>query len=105
MFKVNEKSTAYVTSSCYNADNQLEAPTSMTYRIDCLTTGQVVRAEVELGAIAVIQVVITPADTAILNVKNVQEHKRVTFSAYYGVNDRLNDTVDFVVKNLSPGVS
>ena len=100
MFKINERSTAYVQNSCYNAQDQLEAPVSMVYRIDCLTTGEVIRADTVLASSAQVSVTLTPEDTRIINYHNMQERRRITFIAGYGANDGLNDTIDFIVKNL-----
>lgn len=105
MFKINERTTGYVQTSLYNAQDQLEAPVSLTYRIDCLTTGEAIKADTALPVSSVVSVTLSPEDTRIINQRNTQEKRRITFRAGYGASDELNDTVDFIVKNLRPAVS
>jgi len=101
---VPEQTTAYLTVTFLDKNGAAAAPTSVTYRIDCLRSGTVVLADTPLTPAASIEIVITPAQNAIQQAANSNEHKRVTVKATYGAADAVNDQYDYLVRNLS-GVS
>lgn len=100
---VNEKSTAYLTVTCKDKAGAQAAPSALSYRIDCLTTGQVLLEDTALAAAAEVEITLTPAQNAILG-GNQQERRRVTVQATYGAADAVNAEFEYVVRNLG-GVS
>lgn len=100
MVTVNEGSTAYLTVTFRDKSGALAAPSSLSYRIDCLITGQVVRADTALTPADTVEITLTPADMAIITASNSRETKRVTVKAGYGASDAVNGEYELIVKNL-----
>jgi hypothetical protein len=100
--RVNEGTTCYLQVDLKDKANVVQAPNSVTYRIDCLTTGTVVRADTSVAPAASIEIVLTPADTAIHDPTNEIEEKRVAGRAVYGVNDAVTFEFFYSVRRMSP---
>lgn len=102
MNQINEKSTGYVTVTFRDKAGAAAMPTAVTYRIDCLTTGQQVRDWTATAPAAAVELVITPAENAILVDANSREQRRITVVAAYGPGDADQCTadVDYLVANL-----
>lgn len=101
MATVNEGSTAYLSVSFSDKAGAPAQPDAVSYRIDCVTTGQVVLAETPLAPAASVEIVLTPTYNAILAAGNRVERKRVTVVASYGAADAVNDAYDYHVRNLA----
>jgi len=97
---VNEKSTAYLTVTFKDKDGALEAPSSASYRIDCLTNGQEVRGDTALTPGATIEITLSPADNAIIDQDNEVERRLVTVTGTYGASDTIHQEYEYNVKNL-----
>ena len=102
---VNEKTSAYLTVAFLDKAGVAAIPASVTYRIDCLTTGTAILADTSLTPASSIEIAITPAQNAILSDGNASETKRITVKASYGVSDGVNAQYDYTVTNLSPGLT
>ena len=98
--EVNESSTAYLTVACRDKAGALATPVSLSYRIDCVTTGEAVRATTFVTPGSEVEITLTPADTAIQAQENISELRRVTVIAGYGVSDQVTADYDFLVRNL-----
>lgn len=81
--------------------NSVAAPLSVSYRIDCMTTGSVIRAPLALLPAANITLLLTAADNAIIDQRNVRELRRVTVQALYASGEAVNAELDYLVRNLS----
>lgn len=77
------------------------APASVTYRIDCMTTGTVIRAVQALAPAASIEVTLTGVDNTLINQDNRRELRRVTVQALYASGEAVNAQLDYLVLNLS----
>ena len=98
---VNDKSTAWLTVSLFDRFNNPSPPSSVIYRIDCLSTGQNILAATTInGPGASFDIQILAAYDAILNAANSEEIKRLTITAIYGSNDQLTAQYDWIVVNL-----
>ena len=98
---VNEDSTGWLTIEFKDKAGNLEAPDSASYRIDCLTTGQEVRADTPLVAPGgSVELELEPSDTAIITAANRSETKRVTVTSSFGAGGAHNEDYEYVVKNL-----
>ncbi len=84
---VNERSTAYLTVSCYAQHNQLAVPGALSYRVDCLTTGANLRAWTVLDVAAVVEIQLTGEDNTIVADANHRERRCVTVVAAFGPGD------------------
>lgn len=100
MATVKEGSTAYLTVTFKDKAGALSAPANLSYRIDCLATGQVVRGDTPLTPASTVEITLTPADMAILAAGSAYETKRVTVKAGYGAGDAVNDEYSLIVKAL-----
>lgn len=101
MQRINEKSTSYLNVSFRDKEGALAVPTSISYRIDCVTTGTAVLAPTALAAASEVEITITPTQNAIVTSSNATEQKRVTVTAVYGASDQVTSQFDYLVKNLS----
>lgn len=101
MDQLNERSTHYLTVEFLDKTGALAAPTAVTYRIDCLTTGVVVRNDTAIGAGSTIEITLTPTDNAMQNQDNVTEHRRVTVIGQYGGSgDQVVKGYDYILRNM-----
>lgn len=100
MKQYNEQTSGQVTITFRDAAGALAAPASATYRIDCLTTGSVVRASTALGAGSSVTINLTSTDTAIVQTANQYEIKSITVVGIYGAGDQVTQDVQYAVKNL-----
>lgn len=98
---VNEGSTAYLDVLFKDKDGVVAAPSGVTYRIDCMTTGQQVLADTVISPAGTVEITLTPGNNAIITATNRSEIKRVTVSASYGASDAINKPFDYLVQNLS----
>jgi hypothetical protein len=98
---VNEESTAYLTVVFKDKDGAEQAPTSATYRIDCLTNGEEVREDTAMTPIASpYEITLGAADNAMIDSDRLTEARRVTVEAVYGSDDHVNADYKYLVKNL-----
>lgn len=97
---VNERSTSYLSVSLLDKAGAAAVPASVRYRVDCQTTGQMVRDWTNLAPAAALEIVLTSADNAMVNAVNRSELRRVTVSAVYGVDDEVHNTWEYQVRNL-----
>lgn len=85
-----------------DADGNPAPPISVTYRIDCLTSGAQILAPVVLSTPgASFDVTVPSALNAIVDQSNPQEYRRMTVEALYANADLLSGQFDWVVNNLS----
>lgn len=99
---VNEATTAYLTVTFLDKDGAQAAPSSVSYRIDCLTTGAAVRASTPVTpAASQVEITLDATDNAMQSTGNLTERRRVTVTASYGVGDQVQEQYDYLVKNLS----
>lgn len=77
-------------------------PTTVEYRVDCLTTGGEVRDWTAVTPAAqAVTIILTADDTAILNDDNLSEHRRVTVTANRGLATTKTQIYQFWVQNLA----
>lgn len=97
---VNELSTAYLTVTCKDKAGVLAVPASVSYRIDCLTTGVAIRPLTALVPASEIEIKLAPADNTMQLAGNVEERRLLTLQASYGAGDGVNSEYEYLVKNL-----
>lgn len=96
---VKEKSRAVLTVRFLNEAGRLAVPSAISYRIDCRTSGQMVRDWTAVTPGSVIQIGIPSSENAIL-AGEAREERVVTIQATYGADDLVNDEYLYVVQNL-----
>lgn len=97
---VNEGTTGYLTVSFYDKAGSLAAPSSITYRIDCLTTQTVVVDDTSVSAASSVEIQLTAANNAILGGRP-RERRRVTVTGSYSGSQAVTHQYDYEVRNLS----
>jgi phage gp45-like len=99
---INEGSTAYLTASFEDEDGVAVVPDSITYRIDCLTSGTVIRNNTSVTPATSIEIKLTPGDNVIVNPGTycVSELRLVTVEAVLGDNDVITEEYKYAVKSL-----
>ena len=98
--RVNEESTAFLGVSFYDKNDELTTPTSVTYRVDCLTNNSELRDWTGVAPQSQIEITLDTSDNVIIDQGNFTEIRLVTIEAYYGVADKLTTTYQYLVKNL-----
>lgn len=97
---VNEESSAFLTVSFYDKNDELTTPSSIQYRLDCLTNDQQIRDWTAFSPASVIEIGLNANDNSIIDQGNFEEIRLVTIEAYFGVSDKLTTTYQYLVKNL-----
>lgn len=98
---INEQSTSAVTFTLADKDGVPASPSTVTYRMDCLTTGTpLVEETVLVGPGPQVKLDMSSQDNRIIDQNNVQEYKRLTIRADYADGARLTSEFDWVVNNL-----
>lgn len=100
---VNEGSSAWLTVQFKDKNGALAAPTSVLYRVDCLTSRTAVQGMSQLpGPMSgTMEIPLGPGLTSIRNRNSEQEDKRVTVVASYGLDgDQVTSDYDYTVRNL-----
>lgn len=101
---VNERTTAYLTVTMRDKAGALAAPSGLSYRIDCLTTGTEILADTALTPADTVEIELTATQNRIITEGNKAERRRVTVSATYGADDELHEDYEYQVCDLA-GVS
>jgi hypothetical protein len=97
---VNEESTAFLSIGFYDKNNNLTTPSSVKYRLDCLTNNSEIRGWTGIAPASSVEITLDSTDNSIIDQGNFTEIRLVTIEAYYGVSDKLTETYQYLVKNL-----
>lgn len=100
MKQVVERSTAYLAVSFIDKAGEPAAPLTVQYRIDCDTTGEVVRDWTDVSAAPTVEIVLTAAENAMRNPSNRNERRTVTVIGSYGGDDQVRDRTAYYIHNL-----
>lgn len=98
---IQEQSSGLLTVNFTNQDGIAATPATVTYRIDDMTTGTVVRAATALSAAPSVAVPLSAVDNAIVDPTHVRELRRVTVEAAFGNGVTVNGQYDYLIRNLS----
>jgi len=98
--RVNERSTRWLTIGFKDRAGDAAAPSSASYRIDCLTSGSEIRADTALPAGASPEITLTPDDNAIVDESHRVESRLVTVYGLFGADDELYLAYEYDVINL-----
>ncbi len=97
---INEGTTCYLNVSFLDKTGAAAMPSTVAYRIDCLSTGTSVRATTSVTPGTTVEIVLSAADNAIL--ANLPfERRRVTVEATYSGSQAVKNQYDYQVRNLS----
>ena len=98
---VKEGSSAKLRVDFFDESGAPAAPSAVSVRIECLTTGTEIRAETSVTPAQSVTVDITPTENRIIDPARSTERRRVTVRSQYGAGEALNEQYDYVVQNLS----
>jgi hypothetical protein len=98
---INEGSTGYIAISFFDQVGAAANPTSVEYRVDCLSTARQILDWTTITPATSVEIQLTPAQNAILNPANSVEKKLVTVRAQYGAGEAQTDQFEYVVRNLA----
>ena len=102
MTTINERNSAWVQVTLRDKAGALAAPSTATYRIDCLTTGTEVKANTAIPSPpSQFEITLTDSDNAIIDAVNPQEYRRLTVTATYGAGDQIIAQFDYLITNLT----
>ena len=97
---INEGTTGYLTVTFLDKDGVAVAPASVSYRIDCLTTGTAVVGATSVTPGTSVEIQLTAANNAILG-NLPRERRRVTVTGTYSGSQAVTHQYDYEVRNLS----
>ena len=99
--EVNENTSAFMTIVPKDTAGDAVTPTSMSYRIDCETTGTAIKAETSLTPGTSVAVTVTPTENRIITAANVEEIRVMTVECVYSSGtDEIQEQFRWRVKNL-----
>jgi hypothetical protein len=82
-----------------SADDEV-TPTNVKYRLDCLSTGQVVLDWTSVSPGETVNITVTPDQNAIVSDCNAHERKQLMVAADYGLSTQFVDAIDYEITNL-----
>jgi len=99
MSTINEGSSATMVVAFLDADGVAAVPTSVRYRVDCLTTGAEVTAWTSITAASSVSVPLLPTENVMQSESNASETRRVTVEASYSATDKIVGYDEFTLAN------
>lgn len=98
---INERTSARLSIDWIDPAGEPAIPSAVSYRIDCLTTGGVVRAMTTVAPAATTEIHLDSDDNAIRDTANSSERRCVTVVASYGdASDQCSLEYVYTVRNL-----
>ena len=96
----NEGQSFTATFKFFDSSFLPSTPTTARYRIDCLTSGAIVKDWTELTAAQTIAVAVSPDDNKIQNSNNPSERKQMVVQSNHGTDVQSVQKSDWTVENL-----
>ena len=97
---INEGTTAFLTVAFKNPAGVTVAPSAISYRVDCLTTGGSLRAATSVSPAPTVEIELDEAIDNVILGSDAYERRRVTITANYGSGYQAIDYHDYLLKNL-----
>lgn len=94
---VSARTTAYLTVRFLDKNGVAASPAGISYRIDCMTSGQEIRDDTPIDPQAILEITIKASENAMINGTNTKERRRVTVVATYGEDDEAVGTFFYFV--------
>ena len=98
--RVNEGTSFEVETTFYGPDGSVVSPSSVDYRIDCVTTGGPIRDWTAISPGGTVTIPIEKDENAILDSSNQVEEKLLTIRAAYGAGKQITQDFRWYTKNL-----
>lgn len=100
MKSVNEEGTLYFTVKFYDVDDALFTPSAAAYRIDCLTSGNEVRAWTDLTPAETVTIAVTGDDNQIFDERLSREIRQVVIRYTDVSGNEQKSQIQYRVDNL-----
>ena len=97
--EINEGSSGFLPVSFTDKDGVLEAPTSISYRIDDDASGDEVLGDTAITAASSIEIPLPPSVNVSIGTARTQK-RLVTVTATYGVDDAIQSVFNYSLINL-----
>lgn len=92
--------SSFVSTVYFRDGNTATTPSAVKYRIDCLTTGENLKAWTSLTPGASINITVTASENAIQAQSNNKEKKQITVAAEPDTDGETRDYVTWKTKNI-----
>lgn len=92
--------SSFTATAYFRSGSSSDTPSTAKYRVDCLTSGNVLQDWTTLTPATSVNITMTHAFNAIQNQGNAKEKKQLTVSADYGTSTETRDVQTWIVKNI-----
>lgn len=100
--RVKERSALTVTVYFRDSSDAADTPTTVDYRIDCLSTKTILADWTSATPGTSVVITVTPTQNKIVNHTNAWERRQITVSSDRGLATETRDTAIWLVENI-PG--
>lgn len=98
---VREGKTSYQPGAFVDKDGVEADPSSAEYRIDCLTSGTVIKDWTALAtASGAFTITIPPSENALVNSDGKSERRRIRVRATYAADDKVEDAIVYELQSV-----
>lgn len=97
--RYHEKSSFTATVYFRDSSDAADTPTTVDYRIDCITTGTAIAGWTSLTPGTSNAISVTPTNNRIIDSRNKVERRIITVSSDRGLSTETRDTVEYKVEN------
>lgn len=96
---VNERSQRRPTIEVLNSDDEHVSPSTVRYRVDCVTTQTQVIDWTDAGAVSTQTIAIPASAMVIIDNANAMETKRMSVQVNWGTDSQLSQAIEWDVLN------
>jgi len=97
---VKERNSITVTAYFRDSSDAAEAPTTVHYRIDDITTTTKITDWTSVTTGVSVSIVIKSAENRIINQGDKRERRQITVSSDKGTTTETRDTVEYYIENI-----
>ena len=98
---INEGCSAWLQVDLKDKAGALSTPTAVRYRIDCRTTGAIIKDWTAAAAQSSQEIALSATDHVLQSPRNIQEVRRVTVEATYAdASDKVTAKFDYALVNM-----
>ena len=97
---IKERNSIPVTAYFRNASNAAEAPTTVHYRIDDITTATKVTDWTSVSAAASVTITVKSDENRIIAQGDARERRQITISADKDTTTETRDTAEWFIENI-----
>lgn len=95
-----KEGSAFTATAYFRASGSASVPTNVYYRIDNLSTGEVMADWTSIAAAANVSISVTAAHDAIRSQCNSYERRQLTVDADHGLSTQVRESVSWEVENI-----